>query len=85
MKYNHLVVEPKWQKAWEEKGCFHAEENSDKKKFYALIEFPYPSGQGLQHQADGRRAAIPPGAAAYGLCRAECKNGWSGGPLSPAL
>jgi leucyl-tRNA synthetase len=42
-----LVVEPKWQKAWEEKGCFHAEENSDKKKFYALIEFPYPSGQGL--------------------------------------
>ncbi|MEE3438452.1 MULTISPECIES: leucine--tRNA ligase [Ruminococcus] len=47
MKYNHLVVEPKWQKAWEEKGCFHAEENSDKKKFYALIEFPYPSGQGL--------------------------------------
>ena len=47
MKYNHLVVEPKWQKAWEEKGCFHAEENSEKKKFYALIEFPYPSGQGL--------------------------------------
>ena len=47
MKYNHLVVEPKWQKAWEEKGCFHAEENSDKKKFYALIEFPYPSGPGL--------------------------------------
>ena len=47
MKYNHLVVEPKWQKTWEEKGCFHAEENSDKKKFYALIEFPYPSGQGL--------------------------------------
>nr|WP_294670201.1 leucine--tRNA ligase [uncultured Ruminococcus sp.] len=47
MKFNHLVVEPKWQKAWEEKGCFHAEENSDKKKFYALIEFPYPSGQGL--------------------------------------
>jgi len=47
LKYNHLVVEPKWQKAWEEKGCFHAEENSDKKKFYALIEFPYPSGQGL--------------------------------------
>lgn len=42
-----MVVEPKWQKAWEEKGCFHAEENSDKKKFYALIEFPYPSGQGL--------------------------------------
>ena len=47
MKYNHKEIEPKWQKIWEEKGCFHAEENSDKEKFFALIEFPYPSGQGL--------------------------------------
>ncbi|MBQ6153472.1 MAG: leucine--tRNA ligase, partial [Ruminococcus sp.] len=47
MKYNHRQIEPKWQKIWEEKGCFHAEDNSDKEKFYALIEFPYPSGQGL--------------------------------------
>ena len=47
MKYNHKAVEPKWQKIWEDKGCFHAEENSDKEKFFALIEFPYPSGQGL--------------------------------------
>ena len=47
MKYNHKEVEPKWQQVWEEKGCFHAEENSEKEKFYALIEFPYPSGQGL--------------------------------------
>lgn len=47
MKYNHREIEPKWQKVWEEKGCFHAEENSDKEKFFALIEFPYPSGQGL--------------------------------------
>ncbi len=47
MKYNHKTTEQKWQKIWEEKGVFHAEENSDKEKFYALIEFPYPSGQGL--------------------------------------
>ena len=47
MKYNHKAVEPKWQKIWEEKGVFHAEDNSDKEKFFALIEFPYPSGQGL--------------------------------------
>ncbi len=47
MKYNHQSVEQKWQKIWEEKGVFHAEDNSDKEKFYALIEFPYPSGQGL--------------------------------------
>ena len=47
MKYNHKPVEGKWQKIWEEKGIFHAEDNSDKEKFYALIEFPYPSGQGL--------------------------------------
>ncbi|MBQ8058154.1 MAG: leucine--tRNA ligase [Ruminococcus sp.] len=47
MRYDHKQVEPKWQKVWEEKGVFHAEENSDKEKFFALIEFPYPSGQGL--------------------------------------
>ena len=47
MRYEHKLVEPKWQKIWEEKGVFHAEENSDKEKFFALIEFPYPSGQGL--------------------------------------
>ncbi len=47
MKYNHKTVEPKWQKIWEDKGVFHAETNSDKPKFYSLIEFPYPSGQGL--------------------------------------
>ena len=47
MKYNHKSVEPKWQKIWEDKGAFHAETNSDKPKFYSLIEFPYPSGQGL--------------------------------------
>lgn len=47
MKYNHKSVEQKWQKIWEDKGVFHASEDSDKEKFYALIEFPYPSGQGL--------------------------------------
>ncbi len=47
MKYEHRSIEPKWQKAWEENGIFHAEENSTKPKFYTLIEFPYPSGQGL--------------------------------------
>lgn len=47
MKYNHKEVEPKWQQIWEEKGVFHADESSEKEKFYALIEFPYPSGQGL--------------------------------------
>lgn len=47
MKYDHKQIEPKWQKVWEDRGVFHAEENSEKEKFYALIEFPYPSGQGL--------------------------------------
>lgn len=47
MNYEHKNIEGKWQKIWEDKGTFHAEQNSDKPKFYALIEFPYPSGQGL--------------------------------------
>ncbi len=47
MKYDHINIEKKWQDIWEEKGVFHAENNSEKEKFFALIEFPYPSGQGL--------------------------------------
>lgn len=47
LKYEHAPIEAKWQKKWEEAGVFHAENQSDKPKFYALIEFPYPSGQGL--------------------------------------
>ena len=47
MRYDHKAIEKKKKKIWEDKGVFHAEDNSDKDKFYALIEFPYPSGQGL--------------------------------------
>ena len=47
MKYDHKQVDKKWQDIWDEKQCFHAENDSDKEKFYALVEFPYPSGQGL--------------------------------------
>ncbi len=46
-KYNPSEIEPKWQKKWEEAGVFHASNTSDKPKYYALFEFPYPSGQGL--------------------------------------
>ena len=47
MKYDHKQVEKKWQDAWDEARCFEAENGSAKEKFYALVEFPYPSGQGL--------------------------------------
>ena len=47
MKYDHKQVEKKWQDICDEKQCFQAENGSDKEKFYALVEFPYPSGQGL--------------------------------------
>ena len=47
MKYEHKPIEERWQKKWEEAGVFHASTSTDKPKFYALIEFPYPSGQGL--------------------------------------
>ena len=45
--YDYKAIEKKWQKKWEEAGIFHAVNGSDKPKFYALVEFPYPSGQGL--------------------------------------
>ena len=47
MKYDHKLVEKKWQDIWDEAHCFEAKNGSEKKKFYALVEFPYPSGQGL--------------------------------------
>ncbi len=45
--YNPKKIEKKWQKEWEKKGLFKAKDFSKKKKFYVLIEFPYPSGVGL--------------------------------------
>ena len=47
MKYDFKTAEKKWQQKWEEKKAFHALDTSDKKKFYALVEFPYPSGAGM--------------------------------------
>ncbi|HWQ58055.1 MAG TPA: class I tRNA ligase family protein, partial [Clostridia bacterium] len=46
-RYDHDSVELKWQKKWAEARCFEAVEDCKKPKFYGLIEFPYPSGQGL--------------------------------------
>ncbi|WDO14081.1 leucine--tRNA ligase [Flavobacterium sp. WW92] len=47
MKYNPNEIEARWQKYWAENGTFHAENNSDKPKYYVLDMFPYPSGAGL--------------------------------------
>ncbi len=47
MKYDFSAIEKKWQKKWEEEGAFLAKDNSDKPKFYGLVEFPYPSGAGM--------------------------------------
>ncbi|MDY3287007.1 MAG: leucine--tRNA ligase [Eubacteriales bacterium] len=47
MKYEPSAIEKKWQTAWEDAGIFHAENHSEKPKWYSLVEFPYPSGQGL--------------------------------------
>ncbi|HHT65104.1 MAG TPA: leucine--tRNA ligase [Clostridiales bacterium] len=45
--YNPQKIEKKWQEIWEKEGAFHASDDKTKPKYYALIEFPYPSGQGL--------------------------------------
>ncbi|MCI8521162.1 MAG: leucine--tRNA ligase [Clostridia bacterium] len=45
--YNFKAIEKKWQDKWEETGAFHAETNSEKPKYFTMIEFPYPSGAGL--------------------------------------
>ncbi len=47
MAYNFKEIEKKWQNKWYTEGTFYAKEDNTKKKWYGLIEFPYPSGQGL--------------------------------------
>ncbi len=46
-KYDYKSIESKWQKRWELEGTFHAKNDHTLKKFYPLVEFPYPSGEGL--------------------------------------
>jgi len=46
-EYDPKEIEPKWQEEWEKSGIYHAEDSTDKPKYYTLIEFPYPSGDGL--------------------------------------
>ena len=47
MKYEPSSIEKKWQGVWEREHTFAASDDNSKEKFYALVEFPYPSGQGL--------------------------------------
>ena len=81
--YDFKATEQKWQEKWEEAGVFKASDNSDKKKFYALVEFPYPSGAGMhvghikaysglevvsrKRRMEGYNVLFPIGFDAYGL------------------
>ncbi len=47
MKHNFKLIEPKWQKRWQESRVFEATDFDDRPKFYGLVEFPYPSGAGM--------------------------------------
>ncbi len=46
-RYNFHTIEKKWQKIWDDEKAYKVEIDHDKEKFYALVEFPYPSGAGL--------------------------------------
>lgn len=83
MKYDFAAIEKKWQEKWEKANIFHAEDRSDKKKFYGLVEFPYPSGAGMhvghikaysglevicrKRRMQGYNVLFPIGFDAYGL------------------
>ena len=81
--YDFKVTEAKWQQKWEDAGVFHAEDGSEKPKFYGLVEFPYPSGAGMhvghikaysglevvsrKRRMQGYNVLFPIGFDAYGL------------------
>ena len=83
MKYDFTAIEKKWQKVWADGKVFAAENGSDKEKFYALVEFPYPSGAGLhvghprpytamdtiarKKRMEGKNVLFPIGFDAFGL------------------
>ncbi len=83
MKYDFSAIESKWQNYWDEHGTFHASEDRSKEKFYALVEFPYPSGAGMhvghikaysglevvsrKRRLQGYNVLFPIGFDAYGL------------------
>lgn len=83
MKYNFSEIESKWQRKWDEAGIFHAKDNDNRKKFYGLVEFPYPSGAGMhvghikaysslevisrKRRMEGYNVLFPIGFDAYGL------------------
>ena len=83
MGYDFKSTESKWQKKWEDEGVFNAVDFSDKPKFYALVEFPYPSGAGMhvghikaysglevvsrKRRMQGYNVLFPIGFDAYGL------------------
>lgn len=83
MHYDFAAIEKKWQTIWEETGVFHAKNDFSLPKFYALVEFPYPSGQGLhvghprsytaldivarKRRLDGYNVLYPMGWDAFGL------------------
>ena len=83
MKYDFKATETKWQKIWEDTGVFKAKDEFDKPKFYALVEFPYPSGAGMhvghikaysglevvsrKRRMQGYNVLFPIGFDAYGL------------------
>ncbi len=83
MKYDFAAVEKKWQKYWEDNQTFRAQDDRSKKKFYALVEFPYPSGHGMhvghikaysglevisrKRRLEGYNVMFPIGFDAYGL------------------
>ncbi|MBR3862792.1 MAG: class I tRNA ligase family protein, partial [Clostridia bacterium] len=83
MRYDFAAIEKKWQEKWDKAGVFHAKDHDTRKKFYGLVEFPYPSGAGMhvghikaysglevvsrKRRMEGYNVLFPIGFDAYGL------------------
>lgn len=82
MKYDFKAVEAKWQKVWEDEHTFHAEIDHTKPKFYALVEFPYPSAAGLHVGHPRSYTALDIVARKSGSAAITCCIPWAGTPLA---
>ena len=80
MKYDYKAIEKKWQDIWDAENTFAAKQDFSLPKYYALVEFPYPSGQGLHVGHPRSYTALTSWRARSACAAITCCIPWAGTP-----